>query len=381
VLQVVEEIQAALSSKADSADVERQLASKADVATLEKVSGGSASALEGIQEGLQELQQAQRLLQNDLASCTTKEELEMLLTELEAKAAKAELAKMDADVRGCEQSLQNCMQELEAIKATSSQLKSTAVAQNDFVALHALVDGKADRKDLDKVTGGSAGALKSLESSIQAIQSQAKDFADRRTLAIMEKQTADLAKSITEKLQALEQDLGDKENAKTAEKARSNTAIVLDAVQSDLVKLREAVGDLSVVDQMQALEAKLRSKAEAGKMEELAADVDATKRMLQNVTGSEQMAEVQRRLDTLTKAVQEQGEQSADNATVQQLQQRIQELASVTDNAVSGDVVASLKVGSWPIQSCFFLAFALVCTLRVHDIDNSIAELSLLPCF
>jgi hypothetical protein len=197
----------------------------------------------------------------------------------------------------------------------------------------------------------------------------------------MEKQTADLAKSITEKLQALEQDLGDKENAKTAEKARSNTAIVLDAVQSDLVKLREAVGDLSVVDQMQALEAKLRSKAEAGKMEELAADVDATKRMLQNVTGSEQMAEVQRRLDTLTKAVQEQGEQSADNATVQQLQQRIQELASVTDNAVSGDVVASLKVGSWPIQSCFFLAFALVCTLRVHDIDNSIAELSLLPCF
>jgi hypothetical protein len=343
----VEKIQATLASKADNAEIKQQLASKADVAMLEKVSGGSASTLEGLEKRLQEVQKAQRALQSDIASCPRKNDLETVVKELEAKAAKVELAKRDAAVKACEESMQGCMQELEEIKATAAQLE---FVQGDLDALRAVVEAKADRKDLDKVTGGSAGALKSLESSIQALQSQAKGFVDRQILENVQKQTADLAKTVSERLQALKEDLDSKENAKVATKARSEAAIVLDALQSDLIRLREAVGDVSVVDQMQALESMLRSKADSGKVNELAADTAAMKGMLRSVTGSEQMAEVLRRLDALTKAMQQQQEQSADGAIVQQIQHKIQELAHAIDNAASEEAVASLKVSSYFID-------------------------------
>jgi hypothetical protein len=314
---------------------------------LEKVSGGSASTLEGLEKRLQEVQKAQRALQSDIAFCPRKNDLDTVVKELEAKAAKVELAKRDAAVKACEESMQGCMQELEEIKATAAQLE---VVQGDLDALRAVVEAKADRKDLDKVTGGSAGALKSLESSIQALQSQAKGFVDRQILENVQKQTADLAKTVSERLQALKEDLDSKENAKVATKARSEAAIVLDALQSDLIRLREAVGDVSVVDQMQALESMLRSKADSGKVNELAADTAAMKGMLRSVTGSEQMAEVLRRLDALTRAMQQQQEQSADGAIVQQIQHRIQELAHAIDNAASEEAVASLKVSSYFIN-------------------------------
>lgn len=332
----VDAMQAALALKADLSAMQDGLAQKADLAALDKVSGGSTSALQSVEATVQQLQESGAELRAALAQCSKQAEVDALSAEVQTKADSSKLDDALSEAHKGHDSLQGCLQEITAVKAQALAAQETAASQ--VVEVQQALAAKADRAELDKVSGGSAGALQEIEVRVQALQRDCEAAASAQALADLDSKVAAAAGDVAQKVEAVEAAIKGKEDAASAARARQEAAIVLDALQSDLLKLRASVGEEPLAGRLQDLESGLAGKADSGSLAALAADVEAAQSKLRNVSGSEQMAEVQQRLDALSAEMRTAASASGDVDT------QLAELTAATGEVPAlAQAVASLR--------------------------------------
>ena len=196
---------------------------------------------------------------------------------------------------------------------------------------------------MDTVSGGNASALTDVQQTLAELQAQMPEVA-----------TAAMLKELDSRLIAL---------VDTASKSAADVASMVDgkadkaelaaatATLAELQEMQQVVSELQAhraadrsAERLEHLETNAALKAEASEVDKLAAAVDSMRHSLKNVTGSEQMAEVQQKLEALAAEVASQKRSTAASSAVQGLEDKVAALQTELQTLAKQEELAQLKV-------------------------------------
>lgn len=362
----VDSLLANCAQHADLAALSALVESKADKALLDQVSAGRSSALAALEGSVQQLQHGLDAVQQSVSACARAADLAALQQVVATKADGTTADELGAAQRDALMQLAALGQSLDTLQACMAALQDACLTQTALDTFREELASKADKSELDSVSGGSAGALADVQTAIAGLQERMQQMATSTDLAEAVQQCNAAAASASEQLKAVSDAMSSKPDRSELQQL-SNVATVAARLEQTVHDLQERIAQLPGTDAMQHVEERLDGKASSAQAQELAEAVQAMQAKLQGVSGSEQMDKVQQRLDQLAADVAARGAATASSAAVEELHAQLQQVEQLAQAAASQSALDAVNVCC--CTACFLHyrpAAAQGCRARLH---------------
>ena len=336
-------LQTNCAGQADLDALQAIVDAKADKALLDRVSGGSSSALAALEQSLRELQQGHEATKESIGSCAPASALDALEQAVASKADRSAAEQLGVAQQEASAQVATLSTSLETLQACLATLQDTCLRQSALEPVQAELASKADKSELDRVSGGSAGALTDMQAAIASLQERLQQAATSTAVAEVTQRCDDVAASAAQQARALAEELSSKADTSELQQVAS-VATVAAQLERTVHDLQERVSQLPGTEALQGLEERVAGKASCDQAQELAEAVQAMQSKLKGVSGSEQMAEVQQRLDQLAADVAAAGTAAASSATVEELQAQVQAIEQLAHAAASQSTLEAVQV-------------------------------------
>lgn len=339
----VASLQTSCAGQADLDALQAIVDAKADKALLDRVSGGSSSALAALEQSLRELQQGHEATKESIGSCAPASALDALEQTVASKADRSAAEQLGVAQQEASAQVATLSTSLETLQACLATLQDTCLRQSALEPVQAELASKADKSELDRVSGGSAGALTDMQAAIASLQERLQQAATSTAVAEVTQRCDDVAASAAQQARALAEELSSKADASELQQVAS-VATVAAQLERTVQGLQERVSQLPGTEALQGLEERVAGKASCDQAQKLAEAVQAMQSKLEGVSGSEQMAQVQQRLDQLAADVAAAGTAAASSAAVEELQAQVQAIEQLAHAAASQRTLEAVQV-------------------------------------
>jgi hypothetical protein len=352
----VEKLQANSASRQELIALEALLILKADKDALDQVSGGNASVFDGLQSSVRELKAVQAGMSTAMERTATKDGVDALLQALERKADNRQLQELFESTSSAIDSVQSSLADLHSLKGDVTAVQNYAASKEELASLEAMLVSKADKSELDHVSGGSSGALTELRDTVADLRRKADSFADAGSAAAiaLEKrlttQHLDASSASQNEFAKLTMALDAKADKVATQKAATTSESALRVLEETVKTVMARLEASAKTDQMALFESKLAGKAEASDLNKLATSLEAVRSSIKNVTGSEQMATVQTCLEALSADVQKLQASSMDTSAMDKLKEKVSRVEGILLEAACKADLDAVKV--WPPLAC-----------------------------
>jgi hypothetical protein len=340
----VAQLKAMAATREELDAVRGSLGRKADKALLDQVSGGSTSAITTLEESLAELSAAHAALEDAVQRHASTDALHALEQKVATQAEQADLQALSVGFTTSLGIVQASLKDVDAVKSKLAELQVSCSSREGLAALEAALAGKADKAELDRVSGGNAGALTEMQASLVSLQAQASEFATAGVVTGVEARLTAALEAAKQEVDAVTRSLQRKAEAKDVE-AIAGDISSLKRLQDQVRQLQEQSFAAASSDKLAELDQRLAGKCDFAPVQALSAAVEAMKKSLKNMTGSEQMAEVQQRLGALTEELARLAQAFASTgSTMEGITTKVAALESALQDAAQSEELATLKV-------------------------------------